>query len=100
MTAPTPYRDKIVDRQVGRNAELFAETVGAMDTPDERYPYLRILISVLEQAHPEWNQAPTKDRHIAQIVFKMSRGQILMDETAEIVRLRDEEKGQSRPDRD
>jgi hypothetical protein len=100
MNAPTPYRDKIVDRQVGRNAELFAEAIGAMETAEARYPYLRILISVLEQAHPEWNQAPTKDRHIAHIVFKMSRGQILMDETAEVVRLRDEERGFGRYDRD
>jgi hypothetical protein len=100
MTAPTTFRDQIVDRQVGRNAELFAEAVGAMPTQEERYPYLRILISVLEQAHPEWNQAPQKDRHIAHIVFKMSRGQVLMDETAEIVRLRDEERGQTRHERD
>jgi len=100
MTLPSLFRDKIVDRQVGRNAELFAEAIGAMPTAEERYPYLRILISVLEQAHPEWNQAPQKDRHIAHVVFKMSRGQVAMDETSEVVRLRDEERGYSRSDRD
>lgn len=98
MSTTIQYRDKIVDRQVGRNAELFAQSIGEIPTAEERYPYLRILISVLEQAHPEWNQAPQKDRHIAHIILKMSRGQIALDEVSEIVRLRDEERG--RGDRD
>lgn len=87
------YRDKIIDRQIGRNAELFALAVGEKQTKEERYPYIRILISILEQARPEWNQSPLKDRQMAHIVFKMSRGAVPMDETAEIVRLRDMERG-------
>jgi hypothetical protein len=86
-------REKIIDRQVGRNVELFARAIGEIDEKEQRYPYLRILISVLEQAHPEWNQAPHKDRHIAHTVNVMSSGMLDMDEIAEVVRVRDEERG-------
>ncbi len=87
------YQTKVVDRQVGRNAELFADSVAQMATPAERYPYLRILISIIEQAHPEWNQAPHKDRQISTLIHKLSKGIIDRDEVAEVVRLRDEERG-------
>ncbi|WP_456425902.1 DUF4290 domain-containing protein [Rhodocaloribacter sp.] len=89
----TTYRDKIVDRQVGRNAELFAQAIGQMETAEERYPYLRILISIIEQAHPEWNQAPQKDRQIAHLIMRMSKGTLDLNEVAEVVRVRDEERG-------
>ncbi len=85
--------EKIVDRQVGRNAELFAKAITNLETPDERYPYLRILISIVEQAHPEWNQAPQKDRQMAQMISKMSNDELDVDEVAEVVRVRDEERG-------
>lgn len=85
--------EKIVDRQVGRNAELFAKAITDLETPDERYPYLRILISIVEQAHPEWNQAPQKDRQMAQMISKMSNDLLDVDEVAEVVRVRDEERG-------
>ena len=87
------YTDKIVDRQVGRNAELFAKAIVDLETPEERYPYLRILISIVEQAHPEWNQAPQKDRQMAQMISKMSENHLDVDEIAEVVRVRDEERG-------
>jgi hypothetical protein len=87
------YREKMVDRQIGRNAELFAEAVGVLKTPEERYPYLRILISIIELARPEWNQSPNKDRQMAHLILKMSRGQVPMDESAEVCRLRDMERG-------
>jgi hypothetical protein len=87
------YEQKIVDRQVGRNGDLFAESIGKMPTKEERYPYLRILVSIVEQAHPEWNQAPTKDERIALMIFHMSHGAIDKDETAEIVKIRDDERG-------
>ena len=86
-------KDKIVDRQVGRNSELFAMAVAELASKEERYPFLRILVSVLEQAHPEWNQAPHKDRQIAHSVSLMSKGKLEMDEVAEVVRVRDEERG-------
>lgn len=86
-------KDKIVDRQVGRNPELFAMAVAELGSKEERYPFLRILVSVLEQAHPEWNQAPHKDRQIAHSLSLMSKGKLEMDEVAEVVRVRDEERG-------
>ena len=92
LTAMT-YEEKIVDRQVGRNGDLFANSIGEMETKEERYPYVRILVSIVEQAHPEWNQAPTKDQQISMLVFRMSRGAINREEVAEIVRLRDAERG-------
>ena len=87
------YTSKIVDRQVGRNAELFSQSIAQLETPAARYPYLRILISVIEQAHPEWNQAPQKDRQIAYLVDQMCKEQIDTDEVADVVRVRDEERG-------
>lgn len=87
------YDEKIADRQVGRNAELFARSIADLETAEERYPYLRILISIIEQAHPEWNQAPQKDRQISHLVDHMSKGALDMDEVAEVVRVRDEERG-------
>ena len=87
------YDTKIVDRQVGRNAELFARAIAGLETPEERYPYLRILISIIEQAHPEWNQAPQKDHQIAHLVGMMSQFDIEKDEVAAVVRVRDEERG-------
>jgi hypothetical protein len=89
----TIYRSKIVDRQVGRNAELFAQAIAEMETAEERYPYLRILISILEQAHPEWNQAPHKDRQMSHLIHQMSNETLDMDEVAEIGRVRDAERG-------
>lgn len=87
------FREKIVDRQVGRNSELFARAIADLETKEERFPFLRILISVIEQAHPEWNQAPHKDRQIAHAVSLMSQARLDMDEVAEVVRVRDEERG-------
>ncbi|GMQ81990.1 MAG: hypothetical protein BMS9Abin05_1428 [Rhodothermia bacterium] len=87
------YEEKIVDRQVGRNGDLFANSIGEMETKEERYPYIRILVSIVEQAHPEWNQAPNKDEQISLLVFRMSRGAVNREEVAEIVRLRDAERG-------
>lgn len=82
----------MVDRQVGRNAELFAGSISRMESPESRYPYLRILISIIEQAHPEWNQAPHKDRQIASLIAEMA-GELNVDEVADVVRVRDEERG-------
>ena len=87
------YGKIIVDRQVGRNAELFARAITDLESPEQRYPYLRILISIVEQAHPEWNQAPQKDRQMAQMISKMSSDLLDVDEVAEVVRVRDEERG-------
>lgn len=87
------YDRKIVDRQVGRNAQLFASSVAQLETAEERYPYLRILVSIIEQAHPEWSQAPQKDLQIAHLIDLMSENGIDKDEVAGVVRVRDEERG-------
>lgn len=86
------YPHKMVDRQVGRNAELFARSISQLQTREERYPYLRILISIIEQAHPEWVQAPQKDQQIAQLVHGMCGDHIDEEEVMEVVRVRDSER--------
>ena len=88
-----PPVSKIIDRQVGRNAELLAHAITKLEGPEERYPYLRILVSIIEQAHPEWNMAPQKDRQIAHLIRRMIGPVIETDEITEIVRVRDEERG-------
>ena len=90
---PRPYPTRIVDRQVGRNAQLFARAIAELDGAERRYPYLRILISLIETAHPEWGQAPQKDRQIAEVVVQMSEGALDPKEVADVVRVRDEERG-------
>ena len=86
------YPDLITDRQVGRNADLFARSIGKMEDPAERYPYLRILISIIEQAHPEWNNSPNKAKQIAHLIGQMSKDTVDQSEVEEIVTLRDEER--------
>ena len=87
------FQEKVIDRQVGRNAELFAQSIANLDSTEKRYPYLRILVSIIEQAHPEWTQAPTKDRQIAHLAVTMSRKLLSEDEIADVVRIRDRERG-------
>ena len=87
------YPSKIIDRQVGRNAQLFARSIAGIESAAQRFPYLRILISLIESAHPEWNQAPSKDRQIAELIQQMSAGALDEAEISEIVRARDEERG-------
>lgn len=86
------YPDLITDRQVGRNADLFARSIGKMEEPAERYPYLRILISIIEQAHPEWNNSPNKATQIAHLIVQMSKDSVDQTEVEEIVKLRDAER--------
>ncbi len=86
------FDTKMVDRQVGRNAELFARAINELDNAEQRYPYLRILVSIVELAHPEWNQGPHKDRQIARLVREMGT-RVEESEILEIVRVRDEERG-------
>lgn len=87
------YDEKMVDRQTGRNAELFAQSIAEMDSAEDRYPYLRILVSLVEQAHPEWNQTPHKAEQITDLVQRMSKGELDEEEVKEVVRVRDEERG-------
>lgn len=86
------YDEDMIDRQVGRNAELFAESIAEIDTAEERYPYLRILVSLIEQAHPEWKQIPDKATQIAEHIVQLSKGELDADEVEEVVHVRDKEK--------
>ncbi len=90
------YDTTMTDRQVGRNAELFAQSLADLDSKEERYPYLRILVSLIEQAHPEWRQAPNKAEQVAELAEELSNGDLDTDEVEEVVRVRDEERGYHR----
>jgi hypothetical protein len=83
----------MVDRQIGRNAELFAQSIAEIDTKEERYPYLRILVSLIEQAHPEWRQAPNKAEQMANLACELSEDALDVEEVKEVVRVRDRERG-------
>ena len=87
------YARRLLDRQIGRNAQLLAEATGALATAEERFPYVRILVSLVEAAHPEWNGAPQKSRQIADLVHALSDRTLDADEVAAAVRVRDEERG-------
>ena len=91
--AGPPYARRIVDRQLGRNAQLFAEAIGALPTTEERFRYIRILVALIESAHPEWNQAPQKGTLVSDLVGTLSAGLLDSDEVADVVRVRDEERG-------
>ena len=87
------YARRILDRQVGRNAQLYAEAVGGLGSPAERYPYVRILVALIETAHPEWGQAPQKADQISDLAVALSDQTLDRDEVADVVRVRDEERG-------
>jgi len=90
------YDSRMVDRQIGRNAELFAQSVAEIDTKEERYPYLRILVSLIEQAHPEWRQSPNKVEQMVDIAEQLSTGDLDRDEVREVIEVRDRERGYHR----
>jgi hypothetical protein len=90
------YDTKMVDRQVGRNAELFARAIVDLDSKEDRYPYLRILVSLIEQAHPEWRQAPNKAEQVARLAEELSDDGLDHDEVTEVVEVRDDERGYHR----
>lgn len=87
------YDSRMVDRQVGRNAELFAQSLAEIDSKEERYPYLRILTSLIEQAHPEWRQSPTKVEQMTELACDLSDDALDTEEVEEVIRVRDRERG-------
>ena len=84
---------RILDRQLGRNPQLLAEATAGLPTAAERFAYLRILVSLIETAHPEWSQAPTKPERIAELVVALSDGGLSAAEVVGVVQVRDEERG-------
>ena len=87
------YDRRILDRQVGRNAQLYAEAVGGLASPAERFAYVRILVALIETAHPEWSQAPQKADQISDLAVALSNDTLDRQEVADVVRVRDEERG-------
>lgn len=87
------YDAAIIDRQIGRNAELFAESIAEIDSKEERYPYLRILVSLVEQAHPEWKSSPNKAEQYTDLITQLSKGGLDETEVTEVVQMRDRERG-------
>jgi len=86
------YDNVMVDRQVGRNAELFSRSIASLDTAEERYPYLRILVSLVEQAQPEWKSTPTKNEQVTDLVVRLSDGQLDEEEVKEVLKMKTKEK--------
>lgn len=87
------YDSRMVDRQIGRNAELFAQSIAEIDSKEERYPYLRILVSLIEQAHPEWHQSPSKVEQMTDLACELSKGELDAEEVREVIQVRDRERG-------
>ncbi len=86
------YNEKMFNRQMGRNAQLFARKVGEMETPEARYPYLRMLVGVVEQARPEWVEVPEKAQLYTHLINEMAEQPIAPEEIARVVRVRDRER--------
>ena len=84
---------KMIDRAIGRNAEMLAQALTSLSTEQERYPYIRVLVGLVEQARPEMAAAPTKDALIAKAILHLSKGALNQAEVAEVVRIRDAEQG-------
>ena len=87
------YDSRMVDRQIGRNAELFAQSIAEIDSKEERYPYLRILVSLIEQAHPEWKQSPHKVDQMTELACELSQDTLDADEVKNVIQVRDRERG-------
>jgi len=87
------YDSRMVDRQIGRNAELFAQSIAEIDSKEERYPYLRILVSLIEQAHPEWKQSPHKADQMTDLACELSEDTLDADEVKTVIQVRDRERG-------
>ena len=86
------YNEKMFNRQLGRNAQLFAQAVGRMETPEARHPYLRQLVAVIEEARPEWAEVAHKVPLYTHLVRELC-GPFVGDEEIEAaVRARDAER--------
>ncbi|PSQ98277.1 MAG: DUF4290 domain-containing protein [Bacteroidetes bacterium QS_9_68_14] len=86
------YDRDILDRKVGRNAQLFAQAIARLDTARARFPYLRILVCLIEKAHPEWTRPEPRPRRVARLAEKMSGGALCPEEVAAVAQARDDER--------
>ena len=86
------YNEKMFNRQLGRNAQLFGQAIGRMETPEERHPYLRELVAVIEEARPEWAEADHKVTLYTHLVRELCGPFVTDDEIEAAVRARDAER--------
>ena len=86
------YDREILDRKVGRNAQLFAQAIARLETARARFPYLRILVCLIEKAHPEWTRPEQKPRRVAQLAEELSGGALCAEEVTAVARVRDDER--------
>ena len=82
--------NKMFNRQLGRNAQGYAEALAALDTPAARYPHLRTLVCVIEQSRPEWITVGRKDELFAELIRDLG-ADVPADEVAQAIRARDTE---------
>ena len=86
------YNEKMFSRQLGRNAQLFAQQLGRLETAEARYPYLRQLLAVIEEARPEWGEAEHRSALFAQLVRDLCGPALSDAEIEAAVRARDAER--------
>lgn len=86
------YNEKMFSRQLGRNAQLFAQQLGRLETAEARYPYLRQLLAVIEEARPEWGEAEHRSALFAQLVRDLCGPAVTDEEIETAVRARDAER--------
>ncbi len=80
--------DKMFNRQLGRNAQGYAEALAGLDTPAARYPHLRTLVGVIEQSRPEWITVGRKEELFAELIRDLG-ADVPADEIAQAVQARD-----------
>ena len=88
---PMRYNETMFNRQLGRNAQLFAREIGRMDTPEARHPYLRELLAVIEEARPEWAEAEHKASLYTHLLRELCGAVVGDDEIEAAVRAREAE---------
>lgn len=86
------YNEKMFNRQLGRNAQQFAQAIGRMETPEARHPYLRQLVAVIEEARPEWAEVAHKGALYTHLVRELCGPLVTDEEIDAAVRARDAER--------
>ncbi len=80
--------DKMFNRQLGRNAQRYAEALASLETAEARYPHLRTLVGVIEQSRPEWITVGKKDELFAELIRELG-ADLPAEEVAQAIHARD-----------
>jgi hypothetical protein len=80
--------DKTFNRQLGRNAQHYAEALAGLDTAEARYPHLRTLVGVIEQSRPEWITVARKEELFTELIHQLG-ADVPTDEVGHAIRARD-----------